>query len=81
VPGSFSWMATDNHDDLRQTLIRGVDRHSGRVLMGTDYPAGMGNLDQILEQYQTVGFSETQLENMMVKSTKAFFDRFGRSRP
>ncbi len=81
VPGSFSWMATDNHDDLRQTLIDGVDRHSGRVLMGTDYPAGMGNLDQILEQYQTVGFSEAQLENMMVKSTKAFFDRFGRSRP
>jgi uncharacterized protein len=81
VPGSFEWMRSDNDDELRQILLEGVDRYRDRVLMGTDYPAGMGDLDQILTQYRSVGFSERQLEYMMVDTTKAFFDRFGRPRP
>lgn len=81
VPGSFAWMAPSDEDVLRQTLFDGVERHLDRTLMGTDYPAGMGNLDQILEQYQTVGFSPGQLEHIMVKSTKRFFDQYGRPRP
>ncbi|MCL1593629.1 MAG: hypothetical protein M3132_04660, partial [Actinomycetia bacterium] len=80
VPGSFDWLGHDDNDELRQTLFDGVERYKDRILMGTDYPAGMGNLDQILTQYETVGFSESQLEYMMVTSTKAFFDRFGRPR-
>ncbi len=81
IPGSLDWIKSGDDVDLRQELVDGVDRHRDRVLMGTDYPAGMGNLDEIIKQYAAVGFSEAQLENMMVKSTKAFFDRFGRSRP
>jgi len=80
VPGSFAWAGHDS-DDLRQTLFDGVSRHLDRVLMGTDYPAGMGSLDQILRQYETVGFSEAQLEHVMVTSTKAFFDLYGHPRP
>ncbi len=81
VPGSFEWMGFGADDDLRRLLIEGVDRHAGRVLMGTDYPVGMGNLDEILRQYQAIGLSESQLENIMVTTTKAFFDRYGRDRP
>ncbi len=80
VPGSFAWMGQDDNDELRQMLFDGVDRYRDRILMGTDYPVGMGNLDQILEQYETVGFSESQLEHIMVTSTKAFFDTYGRPR-
>lgn len=80
VPGSFDWMGSAHDDDLRQTLFDGVERFRDRVLMGTDYPAGMGSLDQILDQYRTVGFSDSQLEHIMVVSTKTFFDRFGRPR-
>ncbi len=80
VPGSFEWMAPGD-DELRTVLVEGVDRFRDRVLMGTDYPAGMGNLDQILAQYRSVGFNDAQLEYMMVDATKEFFDRFGRPRP
>jgi hypothetical protein len=48
--------------------------------MGTDYPAGMGNLDEILTQFRSVGIDDSLLEHVMVKSTAAFFDRYGRDR-
>jgi len=81
VPGSFAWMGLEADDDLKQELFEGVDRFPDRVLMGTDYPAGVGNLSQILAQYETIGFTDAQLERMMVATTKSFFDRFGRPRP
>lgn len=80
VPGSFAWMPQPDGDALRQLLHDAVRRLRDRVLVGTDYPAGMGNLDEILEQYESVGFPEDLLEHLMVVSTKAFFDRFGRPR-
>ncbi len=79
VPGSFEWMGTP--DDLLITFHDGLERHRERTLMGTDYPAGMGSLDDILTQFRSVGIDDGLLEHVMVKSTAAFFDRFGRPRP
>jgi predicted TIM-barrel fold metal-dependent hydrolase len=78
VPGSFAWMGTP--DELITTLHEGMERHRDRVLMGTDYPAGMGNLDEILTQFHSIGIEEGLLEHVMVTSTAAFFDRYGRPR-
>lgn len=79
VPGSFDWLGAE--DGLLATFRAGITRHRERVLMGTDYPAGMGNLDEILTQFRSVGVEEGLLEHIMVRSTKAFFDQFGRPRP
>ncbi len=79
VPGSFAWM--NGSDELLTTLRNGLARHRERSLMGTDYPAGMGNLDEILGQFHSIGIDEGLLEHVMVKSTAAFFDLFGRVRP
>lgn len=79
VPGSFAWM--NSPDDLVVTFRDGLDRHRDRCLMGTDYPAGMGSLDEILEQFHSVGIEDGLLEHIMVKSTATFFDRYGRTRP
>jgi predicted TIM-barrel fold metal-dependent hydrolase len=81
VPGSFAWMGYEADDALLQTFFEGVQRHSSRLLMGTDYPVGMGNLAEILRQYRSVGLSDSQVENIMVTTTKAFFDQYGRDRP
>ncbi len=78
VPGSFAWM--DCPPELFKTLHEGIARHRDRTLMGTDYPAGMGNLDEILQQFRSVGIDEGLLEHVMVTSTKAYFDRYGRTR-
>jgi len=79
VPGSFAWM--DSPDELVATFREGLDRYRDRCLMGTDYPAGMGNLEEILTQFRSVGIDDTLLEHVMVTSTAAFFDRYGRDRP
>lgn len=81
VPGSFGWMPLPDDEAAKELLHDGVARLRDRVLVGTDYPAGMGNLDEILVQYESVGFPEDLLEHLMVVSTKGFFDRFGRPRP
>ena len=78
VPGSFEWMGVS--DDLVAVLHQGMARHRGRVLMGTDYPAGMGNLEEILNQFHSVGIDDGLLEDVMLRSTAAFFDQFGRPR-
>jgi hypothetical protein len=78
VPGSFAWMGVS--DELITTLHEGMERHRDRVLMGTDYPAGMGNLDEILNQFHSIGIEESLLEHVMVTSTAAFFDQYGRPR-
>ncbi len=79
VPGSFAWM--DTPDPLIEVFRNGLTRHRDRSLMGTDYPAGMGSLDEILAQFESIGLGESLLEHVMLVSTKAFLDRYGRPRP
>lgn len=79
VPGSLLHM--DVPEGLLTVLHSGLESHRDRTLMGTDYPAGMGRLDQILGQFRSVGIDDATLEHVMVKSTGEFFDRFGRPRP
>lgn len=78
VPGSFSWM--DTSDELMESFRAGLSKHRDRSLMGTDYPAGTGNLQEILAQFTSTGIEESLLEHIMVTSTKAYFDRYGRPR-
>ena len=75
VPGSLQVM--DQPEDLLATFHAGLGRHRDRVLMGTDYPAGMGTIDQILGQFRSVGIDEGILEHVMVKSAAVFFDQYG----
>ena len=79
VPGSFAWL--DTPDELLALFLDGLSEHRDRCLMGTDYPAGMGNLEEILTQFNSIGIDDGLLEHVMVKSTAAYFDRYGRPRP
>ena len=79
VPGSFGWI--DSPPGLLDTFKRGLSQHRDRCLMGTDYPAGMGDLTEILRQFHSVGIDEELLEHVMVKSTASYFDLYGRPRP
>ena len=79
VPGSVALM--DSPEELLVTFRRGLAQHRDRCLMGTDYPTGMGNLGEILGQFHSIGIDEDLLEHVMMKSTAAFFDQYGRPRP
>jgi len=75
VPGSFEVM--EDPQGLLEELHGGLARHRDRFLMGTDYPAGMGNLDEILAQYQSLGIEDSLLDHVMTSSTKAFLEECG----
>lgn len=79
VPGSFDRI--DSPDQLLEEFREGLSHNRNRALMGTDYPAGMGDLDEILTQFHSIGIDDNLLEHVMLISTKAFFDEFGRPRP
>ena len=79
VPGSFG---LQNHSaELLDVFLAGLAQHRDRCLMGTDYPAGMGTLDEILAQFGSIGIDDGLLEYVMLTSTKRFFDEFGEPRP
>lgn len=79
VPGSFALL--DKPADLLALFLQGISEHRERCLMGTDYPAGMGNLEEILAQFDSIGIDEALLEHIMVTSTAAYFDLYGRPLP
>ena len=72
VPGSFELM--NDPEKLLDEFRTGMARHRDRFLMGTDYPAGMGNLNEILSQFDSLGIEGSLLDHVMMNSTKAFFD-------
>ena len=80
VPGSVMF-DPEGWERALATFRRGVSRHRDRVLMGTDYPAGMGSLEQIFAQLEAAELGADLLEHVMLVSTRGFFDRFGRPRP
>jgi uncharacterized protein len=79
IPGSLASMQSD--PELTAPLAESLDKHRDRLLMGTDYPAGMGNLDEILDQFDSLGIDDALLEHIMIVSTADYFDRYGRPRP
>jgi hypothetical protein len=79
VPGSL--FAAGSRPELIEMFLDGLNKYRDRSLMGTDYPAGMGTLDEILDQFRTIGLDEGLLEHVMMISTAKYFDRFGRPRP
>lgn len=80
VPGSVMF-DPEGWERALAMFRRGVSRHRDRVLMGTDYPAGMGSLEQIFAQLEAAELGADLLEHVMLVSTRGFFDRFGRPRP
>jgi len=76
VPGSLALM--NRPDKLLVEFRDGLAKYRDRTLMGTDYPAGTGNLEEIVAQFESIGVDEGLLEDIMMRSTKSFFDRYGK---
>ena len=76
VPGSFERMGRPA--PLLEQLRTGLHRHRDRLLMGTDYPEGIGTLGETLAQYHMLGLDDGLLEDMLLISPERFFERFAR---
>lgn len=62
---------------VRSALIR----LEGRVMVGTDHPAGTGTIEEIFDQLATLEVPESAREALLVTTAARFLDRYGRPRP
>jgi predicted TIM-barrel fold metal-dependent hydrolase len=77
----------DFYDDPSQReteaeLVRSaLERLSGRVMVGTDHPAGTGTISEIFRQLDVLDVPEPVREALLVTTAAEFLDRYGRPRP
>ena len=58
------------------SLIEGIETHAGRVLYGSDHPAGMGGLSDIYRDLTDLPVSDSLKKSIRVDAPKAFVSRF-----
>ena len=66
---------------LADLFREGVARLEGRIMFGTDHPAGMGTIDVIFRDLDRFDIPEGQRESLVMTTAATFFDRYGRPRP
>jgi predicted TIM-barrel fold metal-dependent hydrolase len=61
----------------REELAAAFESHPGRVVFGSDHPAGMGSLAEVIRGVETLGLSEGTLRGIMYGNARGLFDRLG----
>ena len=64
------------NDAITQDLLAGFDRHSDRIVFGTDHPAGVGDVGTILADMFTVDLSPAQRQAMLLDTPTRLSEQF-----
>ncbi len=54
-----------------------LDANASRVLFGSDHPAGVGTMAQIVRQVETCGLEKVSVERILYGTARALIDRLG----
>jgi len=83
VAGSILLVDPDDPEHARQAdaFRSGLTRFHGRVMFGTDHPAGMGTVEEILDHLDRFDVPAADREALLMTTAATFFDRYGRQRP
>ena len=83
VPGMFLW----KEDPLpfgisrpvwgKEEFLAAIEENSGRLLFGSDHPAGMGTIKEIVAQVETFGLSEETVGKILYGNARELLDRMG----
>jgi len=68
--------AAGNADQLRETFIDGLCCHKGRVMFGSDHPAGMGSLEQIYADMRNFGLPQDVIKSLVADAPISFVRKF-----
>jgi len=60
---------------LPEILARGIEEHRGRVMFGSDYPAGMGSLKQIYADLDLLETSKEAKRALVAEAPAGFIER------
>jgi len=69
--------AVPGGDKLPEVLFDGLERHRGRVIYGSDHPAGMGGLREIYHDLEILPVDAETVRAMRGGAARAFIERFG----
>lgn len=83
VAGSIVLIEPDDPEHRRQAdeFREGVSRFRGRIMFGTDHPAGMGPIERIFTNLDRFDIPEADREALLIGTAATFFDRYCRTRP
>lgn len=54
-----------------------LDANASRVLFGSDHPAGMGTMEEIVRQVETIGLETETVERILYGNARALIERLG----
>lgn len=61
----------------QRELAAALDANASRVLFGSDHPAGMGTMAEIVRQVETFGLEKETVERILYGNARALIDRLG----
>jgi predicted TIM-barrel fold metal-dependent hydrolase len=61
----------------KEEFLAAIESSRDRILFGSDHPAGMGTMADIVRQVETFGLSEKTVENILFANTDVLLNRLG----
>jgi predicted TIM-barrel fold metal-dependent hydrolase len=61
----------------KEELLSAIEENSGRIFFGSDHPAGMGTMEEIITQVETFGLSPGAVERILYGNAREFLNRLG----
>lgn len=73
---SSNFSGNFSHTELKKILLDKIPPLRGRILFGTDHPAGMGIVKKILEDFLRFGLDNETIEWVLLKAPESFIRQF-----
>lgn len=61
----------------KEDLVAAIEIHSDRIVFGSDHPAGMGTMEEIVRQVDTFGLSEGAVRRILYGNAHTLLGRMG----
>ena len=61
----------------KEQFAAALDANASRVLFGSDHPAGMGTMEDIVRQVETFGLEKETVERILYGNARTLIDRLG----
>ncbi len=77
--GQQAAIGSYQYEDLAKSIVSQLPDLADRTFFGTDHPAGIGDINQILTDLQNFGLDEKTKNQILLQTPKAFLNKFGNS--
>ncbi len=67
LPGQYRFM---------DQLLEGIEKHSDRIMYGSDYPVGMGALEDIYKDLDQLSLADKAKKDLRIDTAQKFVNRF-----